>query len=404
MANTILTSDIVARESSMVLAHELGFGASVSRRYDDKFAQSGAKIGDTFSIRIPPRYVVTDAETLVKQDSQEEKRSMSVLYSHVGLNFKHKDLLLDVNNFSKQFLSSAVAALANRIDLKGTELYKDAFNQVGKVGDGPPTSLDTYLEANARLSEENAPDGGRRVVCINALMNQKIVNALKGLHEDRAEIAMQYKKGKMKNVAGLNWLYDQNMFLHTSGTATAGAVNGAAQTGSTLILDGLGNAKTIKRGDVFNIAGVYAVDPQNRQSTTRLRDFVAQEDKTATTGGAVASLAIRPSLTATGKDQTINSVPADDAVITWKKKAAGSQGHQGMAYHPDAFALALVDDELPEDVDFKAKTKPEDAQMWNVSISIIRTYDIDSHSYPCRIGAYYSWLTQREELVTRVTS
>ena len=406
MANSILTPTMIARESSMILAHSLGFANSVRRRYDDKFAVKGAKIGSTFDIRIPPRYLVTRSKTMPAtiQDSDESRRTLTVGYAHVPLVFDDSELLLDINSFGDQFLKSAVAALANFIDLDGTNLYKDIPNIVGTIGStNPPSALSTYLAANAMLTEEGAPEDGMRVVCLNARYNAAIIDALKGLYNDQDEISEQFKMARMRKAAGLNWLSDQNMYLHTVGSRTNSAINGVPTTGDeTLAIDGAGNAKTVKEGDTFTVAAVYAVDPQSRQSTKRLRNFVVTADAVSTAGGAIAALEIFPAMTSSGKDQTIDALPVDDAVITFNG-TAGKSGHQGMAYHPDAFALAMVDDSLPSGVDFAAKTSPIDAQAWSVSISIIRDYNITKHIYPCRVGAYYGWLTGRRELGCRVT-
>lgn len=406
MANEILTSTMIARESSMILAHSLGFANSVRRRYDDKFAVKGAKIGSTFDIRIPPRYLVTRSKTMpaVVQDSDESRRTLTVGYAHVPLTFDDSELLLDINSFGDQFLKSAVAALANFIDLDGTKLYEDIANIVGTIGSAnPPNALSTYLAANAILTEEGAPEDGMRVVCLNAMQNAAIIDALKGLQNPDDEISEQFKMARMRKAAGLNWLSDQNMYLHTVGSRANSAINGVPTSGDEdIAIDGVGNARTVKKGDTFTVASVFAVDPQSRQSTRRLRNFVVTKDAVATTAGAIAALEIFPAMTSSGKDQTIDALPADDAVITFNG-AASASGHQGLAYHPDCFALAMVDDNLPSGVDFASKTSPIDAQAWSVSISVIRDYDISDHIYPCRVGAYYGWLTGRPELACRVT-
>lgn len=47
MSNTLLTISMITNEALMVLENETSFSESVTREYDDQFAVSGAKIGDT---------------------------------------------------------------------------------------------------------------------------------------------------------------------------------------------------------------------------------------------------------------------------------------------------------------------------------------------------------------------
>ena len=410
MANTFLTPTEIARKLSMHLATSLGFAASIDRRHDDRFGKSGAQIGDEFSIKIPPRLQVTRAVAMpgTPQSVTETKRTLKVTYAHVAVQMTDAQLQMHIDDFSAQVVEPAAIALAADIDLQGTQLYDQVFNIVGTIGGGAPTALDTYLLADAKLTEEGVPknQNSRRMVCVNAEMNRQIINALKGLYHDDASISKQFLDAVMMRAAGFDWLFDQQMHLHTCGTRangdTANLINGAPASGAkTLVLDAVGNQLTIKKGDVFTIPNCYAVDPQSRQSTGRLRQFLVTADATSTAGGAVAALQIYPAITSTGQNQTVDSLPADNAVLTFNG-GASKKGHQGLAYHKDAFALAMLDDMLPNGVDFAARTSPADAQAWRVSLSIIRDYGISAHNYPCRVGAYFGWMCQRPELAVRV--
>jgi hypothetical protein len=68
MSNTILTPTAVTRETLRVLHQKLNFIGSINRQYDDSFAKSGAKIGDTLKIRLPNQYTVRTGATLSAQD------------------------------------------------------------------------------------------------------------------------------------------------------------------------------------------------------------------------------------------------------------------------------------------------------------------------------------------------
>ena len=246
-------------------------------------------------------------------------------------------------------------------------------------------------------------------LCINAEMNRQIIDALKGLHEDHAAIGMQYLTASMRRVVGFDWLYDQQLFLHTNGTraketAADAEVNGAVSEGDDEIaIDGMNGAtQTVKHGDVFTVANCFAVDPQSGQSTGRLRQFGVQKDATASSS-AIGALKVYPHFRASFPNKTVSALPADNAAIEFYGGASKS-GHQGLAYHRDAFALAIVDAMLPKGVDFSAQTSAVDAQEWKISMHVIRQYGISKHTYPTRIGVYFSWLAARPELACRIST
>ena len=58
MTNTILTPTAVTRKALMILHQKLNFVGNINRQYDDSFAKSGAKIGDSLKIRLPNEYSV----------------------------------------------------------------------------------------------------------------------------------------------------------------------------------------------------------------------------------------------------------------------------------------------------------------------------------------------------------
>ena len=58
MPNTILTPTAVTREALRILHQKLNFVGNVNRSYDDSFAKTGAKIGDSLKIRLPNEYTV----------------------------------------------------------------------------------------------------------------------------------------------------------------------------------------------------------------------------------------------------------------------------------------------------------------------------------------------------------
>ena len=64
MANVNLTIDDITRESLRVLHQKLNFCGNIVRDYDDSFAQSGAKIGNTLRVRLPYQYTSGTGATM----------------------------------------------------------------------------------------------------------------------------------------------------------------------------------------------------------------------------------------------------------------------------------------------------------------------------------------------------
>lgn len=400
--NTLLTISMITKEALRILENNLAFTKRVNRQYDDKFAIEGAKIGYVVNARKPVRYVVTTGQGLSIQDATETQVPVTLTtQDHVDFQFSSADLALSVDMFKDRFLQPAVSALANKIDYAGLSLYNQVANTVGTPGT-VPNALLTYLLAGVALDNNAAPQDDNRHIVITPKMQAYIVDALKGLFQQASAIAEQYVKGTMGRSGGFQWAMDQNCPTHTVGPlGGTPLVNGADQTGSSLITDGwtASAANRLKRGDVFTIAGVFGVNPQSRQSTGDLQQFVATADA-ASDGSGNLTVSIYPPLTLTGAYQTVNALPANNAAIT-VLGAASTASPQGMAFHRDAFTLVTADLPVPKGVDMGARVS--DKQL-GISLRIVRAYDINTDQWPCRIDVLYGWASLRPELACRIAA
>lgn len=401
MANTLLTISDIVREALRVLENNLAFTKHASRTLADRFAISGAKIGSEVRIRKPPKYVVTDGATLVKQDSIESEVTLQLVQKHVGLNFTGFDLTLDIDDFSDRFIKPAVAPLANRIDEDGMALAKDVYNAVGTPG-VTPTELLTYLDAGVKLYNSGTPRDDLRAAVLNPRAEATIVDSLKGLFQDSTQIARQYTEGNMGRSAGYKWSMDQNVYVHTAGTFTTGStpvVAGAGQTGSSLATSGWAVSTAILlEGDIITIAGVNSVMAQSLKDSGELAQFVVTANVSSDAGG-LATIPISPPITlAPSPFQTVTVAPADLAVITPFGTEDGVSP-QNLVFHRDAFAFASVPLILPGGTDMAAQIS--DPQL-GISMTLVRDYDISEYEFPTRIDVVYGWVTQYPELACRV--
>lgn len=389
---------MITKESLRVLKNELGFAKGVNRQYDDQFARSGAKIGSVINIRKPTRFTVSTGAALSLQDVADQYSALTLdTQAHVDFSFSSKELTLNIDEFSKRYVKPAVAELANYVDFTGTALYKQVYNATGTPGT-TPNAFSFLTDAATKLSNFGTPVDSDRNMVLNPAASGSLADALKGLFQSQERIKEQYEKGLMGMAAGFNIKMDQNVQQFTNATfAGTPLVNGASQTGSTLVSDGWSSgATTLKEGTIFTIANVYAVNPKNRQSTGQLQQFVVTADISDTSGAI--SIPISPSITLTGAYQTVNALPADNAAITVLGSTATAYP-QNLAYHKDAFVLGCADLDLPGGTDMAARAVDPDSGL---SLRIVRAYDISNDTFPCRIDILYGWKCVYPELACRI--
>ena len=399
-SNTLLNISMITKESLRVLKNQLGFTKGVNRQYDSQFAKGGAKIGDVLNIRKPVRYSVSSGATIDIQNQTDQQTPLTLdRQRHVAFEFSSKELALNIDEFSDRYIKPAVIALANQIDYDGLGLSYEVPNLVGTAGT-TPNALLTYLQAAQRLNENACPVDDMRTVCINPAAESSIVDALKGLFQSSSQIKEQYEKGMMGRTAGFKFKMDQNVRgIQAGAQAGTPLVDGSSQDGGSLDTDGwtASTDNVLRHGDIFTIAGVHAVNPQNRVSTGNLRQFVVRNTVDSDSSGE-ATVNIYPHIQASGAYQTVDSAPADNAAIT-VVGSASTRYANNLAFHKDAFVLAMADLPLPGGVDMAARATDPDAGL---SVRIVKQYDISTDQFPCRLDVLYGWAAVYPELACRI--
>lgn len=402
--NTLLTDSRITMEGLMVLENKLTFTKHVRRDLDEYFGKE-PKIGAVLNVRKPPKYVGRVGQALQLEDATETSVPVALnVQRGVDIAFTSQDLKLSIDDFSERFLNPGLANVANNIDFDGLAQYLNVYNEIGTPGT-VPNALLTYLQVGQRLDEEACPRDDDRALVVSPAMQATIVDALKGLFQDADSISAQYKRGTMGRTIGFKWNMDQNVRVQTVGQYSGSpTVNGAGQTGSSIITQAWPNTQTVlKQGDIITFAGVNAVNPQNRQSTGALRQFVVTADVLSSGAGAATipiACAGGLGIITAGPFQTATGSPANAAAIT-VQGASQTSSPRGLGFHKDAFVLAVCPLPQPNGVDF-AKTK-SDKQL-GLSIRLIRAYDINLDRFPCRSDVLYGWATLYPELACRIAS
>ncbi|CAB4161691.1 Major capsid protein Gp5 [uncultured Caudovirales phage] len=402
MSNSLLTIDMITRKALQIFENELVLTRNVNRAYDDSFAVEGAKIGSTLRIRLPDRALVTDGAALQVQDDNEQYTTLAVSsQKHIGVNFTSAELTMQLDDFADRVLKPRISQLAASVDNDVANAYKSIYQSVGTPGTTPATSL-VLLQGQQKLDEQAAPRSPRYAT-VNPAANAGLVEGLKGLFNPNATISKQFKSGMMaEGVLGYEEVnMSQSIVSHTTGSRSATAsltVNGTISTqgATTIAINGDTGSATFAVGDVFTVAGVYAVNPQTRQSTGSLQQFTVTALATASSGNW-ASVSVSPAMyTSSSALASINAFPQNSAVVT-VLGSASTVYPQNLIYHKDAITFATADLLLPQGVDMASR------QVHNgISLRVVRQYDINNDRMPCRIDVLYGYSVIRPQGAARM--
>lgn len=380
MANSLLTPKVITREALRILHNDTTLLNNVNRSYNDRFAKSGAKIGETLNIRKPNQFKIRRGRVAQVQDVQEETIPLTVQQPvGVDMKFDSRELTLDIDNFSERYIKPAVSRLTAALE---SDMLKYILPRVpNAVVNSGPASLSMALNAGAKLSEHLAPTSDRFAL-MNTQQGVDVVEATSTLFNNQTEIGKQYREGRMGRAAGFDWYQTTTTPRFFAGAGTGYLVNGANQQAAdlgkpgetqTLVVDtGTG---ALAEGTIFTIAGVYEVNPETKDQTGRLRQF------TVISANAVpaTSIVISPAIVPSGAKQNVNVVPADNAALT-PATTASNNYDQGLFFQRDAFTLVTVDLEMPSGVDWKARETLD-----GVSMRLVRDWDIINDEWVTRL-------------------
>ncbi len=403
MPNTILTATAVTREALRVLHQKLNFVGTITRDYDERFAQQGAKVGDTLKIRLPNQYTVRTGAQLqggTGQDTAESSVDLKVqTQKGVDLNFTSVDLTLALDDFSERILEPAMSVLAANIEADAMSMYKDVYNQVDNQGQ--PATFAKVLQGRKVLVDNLAPLNAR--TCnLNTQDNVDLVDALKGLFNDKSTISKQNREGFMGRTAGFDFMENTLWPAHTRGAATAAyttnTTTGTLPISSTpvtqiTVASGTG---AMNKGDVFTIANVFRVHPETKAVlTNQAQQFVVAADY----AGGAGVVQISPAIVLSGAAQNV-AIPSTSATAALSFAGTISVPYGiSMAYQKGAFAFATADMVMPRGVDFASREVFD-----GVSMRIVRQYDINNDKFPCRLDVLYGFKTIRPQLACRLAN
>lgn len=395
MSNQFLTINMITREAVSLWKNSNAFIRNIDRQYDDQFAITGAKIGSQLRIRLPNDYTVRQGPAAQIQDTAEQSITL-VMATQAGVDISANtlDRTLSMDDFAERYLAPMVNNLAGNVAatiMGGSE--GGICNYVANTdtnGNLIAPSANTYLQAGAILDLNSAQQMRRKIVN-DPVTQSRVVGSLTGLLNPNEAISRQYTTGQMYSALGFEWFSDQTVIKHTGGSFSAGTINGANQTGTTLVVNAI--TGTFAVGDIITVAGVNAVNRITKQSTGQARQFVV----TAAAINGATSISIYPALIpgVAGNPvqyQTVDVSPANAAAISLVNPASTTY-RKNIGYAPEAITMASADLVMPT----KGVEESARENFDGISMRMLTSYVPGTDQLITRLDCLYGFLYVRPE-------
>jgi hypothetical protein len=412
MANSILTIDVIAKEALMVLENELVAAKRVHRGLESEFGngRNGYQTGATVTIKRPTDFTVRSGSNASVQDVVEGSTTITVdQQKGVDFAFTSQELTLNIKDLSERVIKPAMVQLANRIDSDVLALASKVPNWVGTPGQ-LINSFQDFAPAPQRLDEQSVMSDGRTAILSPAdhwgMLGTQTNLYIQGAANDA------YRKGDLGRIGGVDTFMSQNVQTLTTGSRagsilidlsiTAATIDYAAVKDSmvqTIHMDGFATASdTVKAGEVFTIAGVYAVNPVTKTRLPWLKQFTVVADAVCTSNET--DVQIYPAIIWSGAFKNVDVVGTGDLnnqAVTFLG-AAGASYAQNLAFHKNAFALAIVPMVSPPGAVDVARESYK-----GVSVRMIPFYNGSSDVSTLRLDVLYGLKAIDPRLATRIS-
>lgn len=389
MAQTFATIDMITRESQLVLHSTASFLKTVNRSFDDSFAKTGAKIGDSLRVRLPARHTIRTGRVMSVQDVADESVTLTcATQKGVDMRFTSAEQALGIDYLSERYIRPAIKLLVSEIEKDAiTGLTPIVGNLSGTAGTAM-SDLAALGDARAKLNGQACPMSDRSIM-MDSVQMSGMVNGLKGLFQDSAQIKEAMREGFYGRLAMGDLYENERLYTQTTGADVSGTLNTVTlANGDTTVAV---TSFTPAAGDVFTIAGVYAVHPETKQSLGYLKQWSVASynagtvtlNETVYVSGAKQNCSVASSYSTTGAVVAVGN--------------ASTAYRQGLMYHKDAFAFVTADLPIMSSAE-KCVRMAEDG----ISVRVWQGPDIVNDELLTRIDILYGYKAIRPEWACRL--
>lgn len=438
MANQFLNAQEYANVMLLLLKNQLVFGKLVDGQFKDQVTdENGLKI----SVKRPPRFVDQKNGTsaaLALQDILVGSSYVNVnQYSKVHISVGDIEYVSSYNALMQnETMKSAASTLAHSIDMfiaqQTTKFHSivaggapgvGSKNSVSGIG---AISAPAHLQgAHTRLMDQGVPNIDMNGV-VSFLDQEQVSGTLPSQYLPDSINRPALERQRIPMVGMVDWYGTQNIPAITTGTraqgdgaSSGGQINANSQNVNyrdvkdtmtqTLNLKSLAAGATVKAGEVFTIAGVYAYDWRAQQALPFLQQFRVVSDATETAG--TTALTISPPIIVPGTNDgsatdplaankafaTVSAAPVLNAYVQFVG-AASTILRTRSAFHKRAISLVSARLHMPFTGTASMATDPQTG----IAIRYWRGSDITTGAHIHRWDAIYGAEVMDGFLGTRV--
>jgi hypothetical protein len=412
MANALLSPKVYANVGLKLLKNNLVAAKLVSSEYKNivvkPISNTGQSNGTTVYVKRPPQFTVRDGAVASVQDVVEGEIAVTInKQKGVDVEFTSMEETLSVDALLKsKTMEGAMSALANQIDGDIHVETKKFYSWVGTPGQ-VVNSYSDLTKGPQRLDEMSVQAAGR-IGFMHPEDAWAMAGSVAGLTAQEKEASDALTTAKLPLLGNIKWYSTQNAGTVTTGTRSGNAtVNGASQNSAysavkdgdwtqSLILASVGNNTTVKAGEVFTIADVYACNQLTKARLPYLQQFTITADGTANGSGAL-TVTMSPPIISSGAFQNVvcagtdTAAPDTGAAIIWMGDATEANTDAttynfNTVFRPEAIALVSAKLVMPYSGEADYSTDPETGitvRYWRSSDS---TNDTHLHRYDVIYG------------------
>lgn len=242
------------------------------------YSTEGAMRGSTIDIPVSNTFTATNvAPSMTYTSAQDSTPGLVQIaldqWKEVPffITDKQRMEIMESESFLPMNVSETVRALANSMDSHIHNQYVDVYGYVGTAGSTPFSTIADVVNARAQLNKQLSPMGSRRMV-INpdAEANLLQIPAMSDLEKTGdSDVKIE---GMLGRKFGFDFYQSTNVVNHVAGTVGSVTVASTTAAGATSLDIIASVAGTLKKGDVFSIAGnsqTYVVTADDTYTSTK---------------------------------------------------------------------------------------------------------------------------------------